>query len=289
MSDIPTSPVSFSAKDLVTNTDQYPVTAPSTQQEIEQVFGDGGHVTPPASAREEWRRYLGFLKRPYLPAIDEQTSGVRAVLRMLALDLMVMLVLIGGISLAAGLGFELPDNVNNTLEPGLLTVLLVVVLAPLAEELLFRGWLSAKPRDILACPLASLAVFMIAVALTASQDGLALAISASWGSALALSAAAIWTLLRARGEWTFFARFLPAFFWISTLAFALIHLGNYTEGSLAILLPLVLPQFALGTMLGYLRVHFGLVHAIALHAAHNALLFGLAIAGGLSEPSGAPV
>ncbi|MEL6485771.1 MAG: hypothetical protein AAFQ13_01315, partial [Pseudomonadota bacterium] len=74
----------------------------------------------------------------------------------------------------------------------------------------------------------------------------------------------------------------PVFFWLSTLGFALVHLANYTDASwamLGILLPLILPQFALGTMLGYLRVHYGLAPAIALHASHNAVLFGLAMLG----------
>jgi membrane protease YdiL (CAAX protease family) len=60
-------------------------------------------------------------------------------------------------------------------------------------------------------------------------------------------------------------------------------LANFDEGSLAILLPLVLPQFILGMMLGYLRVRFALWAAILLHAAHNATALAIAaIAGQLS-------
>jgi membrane protease YdiL (CAAX protease family) len=282
MSDATTSPV----KDGVTDTPK----TPRNKAEIERVFGDHSPASAPASAREEWSRYLGFVRRPHLPALERQASGARAVLRMLSLDLMVMLVLIAGISLAAGLGFELPENINNTLEPGLAAIALVVIAAPLGEELVFRSWLRGNPVII-----GVLAVLLVGLGALpalgyAMGDGLTRQILLIGGPALALVAAPLVAyLLLNRETPPFFRRAFAFFFWLSTLGFALIHLGNYTEGSLAILLPLVLPQFALGSMLGYLRVHYGLLHAIALHAAHNAILFGLAIAGGLSEPPAAPV
>ena len=55
-------------------------------------------------------------------------------------------------------------------------------------------------------------------------------------------------------------------FWLTVLMF----------GSLAILLPLVLPQFILGMLLGYVRVRIGLWSAILLHAAHNATALSIA-------------
>ena len=77
-----------------------------------------------------------------------------------------------------------------------------------------------------------------------------------------------------------FSKTFPFFFWFSTLAFALVHLWNFEEGSLAVLLPLVLPQFILGSMLGYIRVRFALWAAILLHAAHNATALSLAALAG---------
>ena len=76
----------------------------------------------------------------------------------------------------------------------------------------------------------------------------------------------------------------PLFFWFATLAFALVHIANFEFGgswsSLAMLLPLVLPQFILGMMLGYVRVRFALWAAILLHAAHNATALSLAAIAG---------
>ena len=72
-----------------------------------------------------------------------------------------------------------------------------------------------------------------------------------------------------------FAKAFPVFFWLSVLSFALVHLANFEEGG-AVLFVLVLPQFVLGTMLGYVRTRVGLWAAIALHAAHNATALGIA-------------
>ena len=259
-----------------------PVPSPETRSEIEEVFGDRLPAPSPASAREEWRRYAAFLKRPSLVPLDRASNGVSAVLRMLGLDLMIMLVLIGGISAAAAAGFELPNNVNNSLEPGLMAIALVVIAAPLMEEIAFRSWLRGHPAVISVVIILVVGFGAFPAIGFAMQGGTAGQIFTLAGPLLAIVGApmAAYFLLN-REVPALFRRAFPVFFWLSTLGFALIHLGNYTEGSLAILLPLVLPQFALGTMLGYLRVHHGLAHAIALHAAHNAILFSLAIAGGL--------
>ena len=259
-----------------------PVPSPETHREIEEVLGDQIPAPSPSSAREEWRRYAAFLKRPSLVPMDQSDNGVRAVLRMLGLDLMIMLVLIGGISAAAAAGFELPNNVNNSLDPGLVSIALVVIAAPLLEEIAFRSWLRGHPA-IIAVVIVLVVGFGALPALGMSMQGttagMVLTLAGPLFAIVGVPLSAYF-LLR-RDPPAIFRRAFPVFFWLSTLAFALIHLGNYTEGSLAILLPLVLPQFALGTMLGYLRVHHGLAHAIALHAAHNAILFSLAIAGGL--------
>ncbi len=239
----------------------------------------------PATARAEYNRFLAFAKRPVLPVHDPDADGaVRATFRMLWLDLAVMATLIAALGAAAAMGFELPDNVNNTLEPGWQTIVLIVVLAPVLEEIAFRSWLTGRPAII-----AVVAVLVIGLAavpaiisfgLEGSQPtmGASIAMMASFALAI-VGAPLVGLALLKRPTPNLFRRTFPLFFWASTLAFALVHLLNYTEGSLAVLLPLVLPQFVLGAMLGYLRVHHGLVPAIALHAFHNGILFSLAMLG----------
>ncbi|MEO0689031.1 MAG: CPBP family glutamic-type intramembrane protease [Pseudomonadota bacterium] len=260
-------------------------TSPLTPRHIEETFGDIEPAAPPSTVREEWSRFWRFVKAPRLPIAGTAHEGAtRATARMLGLDTVFMFGFIAALGLASTLGFTPPENINSTLTPDIKSIALIVLLAPLGEELLFRGPLSGRPRDVIALPILGVAVFMISAALLVPESAPVLL---AFAGVMALVAAAIRALLRGRGPWPFFRRFFAPLFWLSALGFPLIHLGNYAEGSLAILLPLVLPQFALGTMLAYLRVHYGFATALALHAIHNALLFGLAVLGGLGSEAGA--
>jgi len=63
-------------------------------------------------------------------------------------------------------------------------------------------------------------------------------------------------------------------FYLFSLAFGFIHINNY-DITLNVLLfspILVLPQILLGGYLGYVRVKFGLVYSILLHATYNGIL-----------------
>lgn len=70
--------------------------------------------------------------------------------------------------------------------------------------------------------------------------------------------------------------YFKVIFWILTLLFGYIHLSNYEINTSIILfsLFLVLPQIVLGSILGFIRVRFGLLWAIGLHAAYNLILLG---------------
>ncbi|NQX93962.1 MAG: CPBP family intramembrane metalloprotease, partial [Erythrobacter sp.] len=227
------------------------------------------------------------IKAPKLPATYNAGSSVPAIFRLLGLDLALMLVFVGGLGLATALGFEMPENINNTLTPTLATAALIVIVAPIIEELVFRSWLAGHPAVLAVVPLCVGGFWLAARSPDLFDDPIMVSSLRLLGLSLALVAAptSAFLLLRKPVPDLFIRRF-AIFFWISSLAFSLYHIQNYTDASwsmLVIILPLVLPQFVLGTMLGYLRVHYGLIPAIALHAAHNAILFGLAILGGLGE------
>ena len=66
-------------------------------------------------------------------------------------------------------------------------------------------------------------------------------------------------------------------FWASAIAFAAVHLTNFATAGPAVL-PLVLPQFMLALLLGYLRVTHGLWSAVLLHMLHNGLFISLVLA-----------
>lgn len=243
----------------------------------------------PGTTIGEWQRFARFVRQPALPAGSGASPGkISAILRMLWLDLPLMGALIAGITLAAALGFEMPENINATLKPTWGIVALIVLVAPISEELAFRSWLNGAPWLMALVGLCALGMVGVPLTLAAIDPQGALPLLGGIGVifvALGFTAA---VLLRKADTPAWYRRRFAVFYWSSTVGFALIHLGNYTLaswGTLAMLLPLVLPQFALGAMLGYLRVHYGLAPAIGLHAAHNAILFGLAVLGGLgAEP-----
>jgi len=250
-------------------------TTPRTEPEIEAIFGDTGaeaaRELPAASLREEWGRFFAFLKRPTLRGDVAVGAPATVLARIYALDMVAMFALIVAASAAVAAGLTLPQTALAGMEFTPLIVLAVIVIAPVFEELMFRGWLSGRPSHIIGLLLAGPGVW-IALSLQPSAP----LIGALIGFVSLVAAAAALIVLRRRPAFDWFARFFPAFFWLATLAFALVHLTNFDEGSAAILLPLVLPQFILGSLLGYIRVRIGILGAIALHAAHNATAIGIA-------------
>jgi hypothetical protein len=100
---------------------------------------------------------------------------------------------------------------------------------------------------------------------------------AALAAALALAPLKLW-LLRGRPAMGWFQRRFAWFFWGSALAFAAIHLTNFATAG-PTLLPLVLPQFALALLLGYLRVTHGLWSAVLLHVLHNGTFVALMLVG----------
>ncbi|QFT76033.1 CPBP family intramembrane glutamic endopeptidase [Erythrobacter sp. THAF29] len=241
-----------------------------------------GHVQ---TVRGEWRKFFAFLKSPGLPQTTAQTGdAAKGMARMLGLDIIIMTVFIGVLMAIVSAGFELPENLNASLELNLTTVGLVVVLAPILEELGFRSWLSGKPGHVFGLLAFAVVTVLVATLLAAGgfsvaddpiSSGLAgLGIGIVFGTSVAVM---LVLALRNRPPLGWFVQLFPAVFWLSALAFGLIHLLNYPEeGVFWLALPLVIPQFVLGTILGYVRVHYGLWTAIVLHALHNG--FALSVA-----------
>ncbi|MGB7420097.1 MAG: CPBP family glutamic-type intramembrane protease [Erythrobacter sp.] len=250
-----------------------PVTSHATNTEIDTVFGDGRPLEPAASIAAEWQGAFAFLGRPSLALKGTSAQPFTLLARIYALDIALMLLLIGVAGIATTLGVELPETAIAGMEftPGLIA--LVIIGAPLLEELIFRGWLTGRPGELTALALA-LGVGGIAL-VTSGIEG---AIIWTAGAAVLACLAAIVLLIiwRARPAPHWYGRNFPAFFWLSTLGFALIHIANFGDAPLLAVLPLVVPQFVIGALLGYVRVRIGLWAAILLHAAHNAIALAIA-------------
>lgn len=244
-----------------------------TGESTSPLEGERNPLRAVSSARQEWLRFADFVRRPRLPAaIAGSDDAVRGTLRMLALDLAIMTAFILVLFAIVAAGFELPENVNASLELNLVTVALVVLAAPFFEELFFRSWLSGKPAAFFSVLILLAAVGALAV--IGAKGGIGPAVIFLAGLLGALIAL---VLLWNKPQMAWFARAFPLFFWLSAAAFALVHLLNFPEeGVFWLALPLVLPQFVLGAIAGYVRVHYGLAAAIVLHGLHNS--FALAVA-----------
>ena len=259
-------------------------TSPTNPAAIEAVFGDGEprHLAPeqPLTMRGEWRKFGSFLKRPVLPETTVTgAAALRGMGRMIALDLIIVSCLIALLLTVVAMGFEMPDNINAQLEFNIGTIALIVIAAPVMEELVFRSWLSGKP-GYLAALFVLVVTGVIAAMLGVENTGqqATLAVAATMGIGLLLAIAAL-VVLRKRPPMRWFKAIFPAMFWLSAGGFALIHILNYTEGAFWALLPLVLPQFILGAIAAYNRVHYGLWTAMITHVAHNGFAVALALVG----------
>ncbi|NAS13515.1 CPBP family intramembrane glutamic endopeptidase [Poritiphilus flavus] len=81
-----------------------------------------------------------------------------------------------------------------------------------------------------------------------------------------------------RGPLVFFKKssFFKLIFYLFTLAFGFYHITNFEiTTTILVLSPLlVAPQLSVGVFLGFIRVRFGLIWAILLHACYNLVLVG---------------
>lgn len=137
-----------------------------------------------------------------------------------------------------------------------LVVLLVVLVAPLLEETIFRYHLSLQKK----------AVF---VSLVFSV----LMISQLWIIAAGLIIYLLVLMVLVSRETP---PSIHIVVYISAFFFGIVHLSNYRDfdflGNFYWIPFLVLIQFGLGLLLSFIRLHYGLLKAMLFHGAYNAVL-----------------
>lgn len=160
--------------------------------------------------------------------------------------------------------------------PWLLAVF-VVLIAPPAEELVFRGWLTGRPAALwLAAMAAILAGLFACLLLHVAETAAALGVLATVAAAFA---GAVW-LRKTTAPPRLFVAGYRIWFALSVMVFAALHLTNYPHPGLATV-PMVLPQVWAGLVFGYVRMRQGLGASIALHATGNAAMLTAALLSGL--------
>ena len=229
-----------------------------------------GHLT------EQWADFFRFLRRPQLPEKASGFSGkaLAATLRILALDILITVALILMFIVLTMLGIEPPPNIMEDLEftPGIIA--LIVLAAPIGEELVFRSWLSGRPGHVLALVLLAACALGVPFFYGLSAGGAAdstMAITIG-GVGLVVGlilAGGVLYLFRNRGPWRWFAKIFPVMLLLSAASFAFVHVFNYQGEPNALVYIFVLPQFILGLVCAYARVNFGLWSNTLIHALHN--------------------
>lgn len=224
-----------------------------------------------------WRDFAAFLRRPALPATMTGITrpALRSVAALFILDVLASFAIVAVFFTLDAAGVELPTNALDGAQFDIILILLIALGAPLAEELIFRGWLSGRPATWVIAIGVIAGVFLGGVASGLAGPLAALGVGVV---ALALTIYGCWRKRgRPAGQW--YARHFRWFYFGSALAFASAHLFNYGEGG-GLLTLLVLPQFVAGLVLGYARVVHGLWASIAMHVAFNSLIVGLILLSG---------
>jgi len=232
--------------------------------------------------REEFADFLAFVRRPRLaPRMPRGAYGYRSLhegrpryasqewlggaagphlfnwlLVLWGINLLVLGPLAASVATASG--------AERRLDALHLSWFHVVLWAPVVEEMVFRFGLRRPAVAPWLLPVLVAAMLMRPSLMAAASLVLACG---------AIAAVLAWR--RWRWPWRRLRRYRNAFpivFHLSTLAFAFLHLFNFRLGEAGwVLLPLlVLPQWATGLVLGWMRVRFGIGASIALHACFNA-------------------
>jgi len=221
--------------------------------------------------RDEFRDFIRFVRRPTLgprlprhalPALTADWIGsihLPRIVRWVALLWVINLFVLG--PLAAGAAFF--SGAGHRFDPGDLPWFLALAWAPVVEELMFRYGLRRPGPALWLVPA------FVAIVYYGSGFGT--------GMVLALSLALIaWPGLPGV-RWRFatnrrYRALFPWVFHMLTLAFAILHLLNFELGDTPWwLLPMmVLPQWATGLVLGWLRVRSGIGASILAHSLFNA-------------------
>ena len=164
----------------------------------------------------------------------------------------------------------LPDPIEDeaTLAEDLIGFLL---LAPVLEELAYRGWLTGRKAALRFAAYGFAAQGLFVAALFADEAA---------GRLLGLGAAGLvfagllhWLATRERDTAVpaWFTRHFHWLVWGSAVLFGLTHLGNYAPLTHPLGVLVVLPQTIGGLLLAYTRTRLGLRAAMVHHAAYNAL------------------
>jgi len=148
------------------------------------------------------------------------------------------------------------------------TIVALVVLGPLIEEMMFRGWLSGTWQALISTA-AFLAVFYTGPRFAKDLIDAPLLVSQLVLSALSLAFVYALTLNHPWRHIRGFERLFPLMFWGQGIVFGALHFGNLHSDTIALPLLMTLPLVVCAWLWDYARVILGLPASLVLHIACN--------------------
>ena len=232
----------------------------------------------PSGIRDTYRSFLGFLKSPSssIQSIRSINEKLRSFIHLFILEFLVVIGLAAIIMMLVRLKV-LPEFSNELLYfpkkiHGLPVVLYVALIAPVAEEFLFRFNLRLFPKYLpLQAILGAACIYVFLELLGASRTMSIVALS------LALSFLIFY--FTRRKEFNIVIEFVwgnkfRVIFYITAAIFALAHISRYgLSFKIFLMAPLlVLPQFIMGLFTGYTRLRLGFGWSCLFHSCHNMMV-----------------
>jgi membrane protease YdiL (CAAX protease family) len=227
-----------------------------------------------SSADFDWRRELrelvAFLRKPVRGHAKVLTlrQGWRRIALMLALNFCFIVIVTLPINAALEHWAGLDESVKSDATK-ISQWVIIALIAPLLEELIFRAGLRQVTYSLFVAPVlvASMRADKMFVLI---MVGILLSIAAADAIRLRYTASAV-SIRFARSR--AFIRRYPYVFWMYAISFGLVHISNLysTNGRDYWLVFAVSSQLFGGALLGYLRLRQGLRSAIAYHVLFNAV------------------
>lgn len=217
--------------------------------------------------------FLSFLRRPTPHQPWDAALASRTALAFSLLILSFLVTAIFGLIALPIIVSTKPmmgESLKNVFDQSALSVIVsVVILGPLIEEMMFRGWLSGTVRTLMGTALFIgtiyggawfLKNFVPSVSGIQAQIGLAI-----------IGLSIFFALQRKSGEYppSWFKSVFPAIFWLQGIIFGGLHFANMSSSSILLPVLMTLPLIVCGWIWGYARVSLGFVAAWTLHMAYN--------------------
>lgn len=238
---------------------------------------------PQTSGRRRWRVWKtvspSFAFRPnWQPAVAPR-SWPLGLLALWAMGLAGSFALVPLVRLAVRGRFnsELADEIDQGLAEGQAWVLavIVIVMAPLMEEMIFRYPLTPRLQPLVVAVCAAAGAVWLGV-FPQSWLGVPFGVVAVFFGVLSVA------YYRRRAHFDWWSKRPWIAIYASVFAFGFIHGPNYSTDSVVnwVWLPvLVSPQLWIGLLFVIARVRYGFGVAFAHHALHNALVFVTIVVG----------